>query len=279
MGVEIHCPASGLNGLQWHADSTGVPRVNLHGWLDNAASFRVLVPKLSPRPTLALDLPGHGHSPWKGEGADYAIWNYTAELSACLATYSEPVDLIAHSMGASAALCLAAAFPELVRSLVLLDSPGPIVTPENAIARQLREGVDAQNKDKSPRVIATEDDALAIRQKATPFIPEDALRAMVQRNLVATSGGFLWRTDPRLKLASKLRLTEGQVNGLMQAVSCPVLAIRAGSGMIPPQMFEQRMAYLPNVRKETVAGHHHFHMEDEAATEIARLVEEFQESL
>lgn len=289
MAVEISSLSSDasytLAGLAWNTDSVVAlnarqpPVVMIHGWLDNAASFNVLgdmlAAQLPDRSLFAMDLPGHGKSPWKQEGADYAIWNYTAEVaefvrSVLKQTGTSGVDLIAHSLGGSVALCLAAAFPELVRTLVILDSPGPLVTAGQDFAKQLRQGVEALGKVRDSRTFTSIGDAVAARLKATPQLSHGDMTPLVVRNLnqqVSTdeTAEFKWTTDPRLKIASKVRMSEDQVKGMMNAVTCPVLGVRAQDGILPKAMFDLRMAYLTHVDTMELVGHHHCHMENEAA--------------
>lgn len=314
MAVKIACAGSQLAGLRFDScveesasqtsagssdkasgnpsdtpATASLPIVCLHGWLDNAASFLALAQRLAEQSgsqsagsqqggeVLALDLPGHGLSPWQDA---YPVWGYTSSLVETInARFSTPVHLVAHSMGGSAALCLAGAFPELVASLTLLDSPGPMITPETRIAQQLREGVEARKKLRPSRVFTSVMDAIEARRKATPALSHAPLDRLVRRNLEKVDGGFAWRTDPKLKLASDLRLSESQVEHLMAAVTCPVLSIRAASGLLPQAFFEQRMAYLKEVRVAQVAGHHHFHMEPDASEEIATLIRQFHDDL
>lgn len=65
----------------------------------------------------AFDMPGHGRSAdWDGNG------DYLQTVAAIGATYlTEPVDLIGHSAGGIAALQLALAAPEMIRSLTLVE--------------------------------------------------------------------------------------------------------------------------------------------------------------
>ncbi len=276
-----------LAGLQWSGSGEackGEERVLcLHGWLDNAASFSLLAERLTQgadgNTTVAIDLPGHGKSGWHSPGQGYPIWGYTHELKTVIDTMASPVDLVAHSLGGSLALCLAAAFPETVRSIALLDSPGPMVTPENQIASQLRDGVLSRDKLRPSRQFSSIADAVAARKKATPELSESALTILVERNLAKCESHFEWRTDPQLKLTSDLRLSETQVEHLMRAVKCPVLSIRAESGLLPLKFFEHRMGYLQNVDSLQLPGHHHFHLEEETAPAIADAILTFWKGL
>ena len=103
----------------------------LHGWLDNCASFHLLAPSLVNHSkeqrlaseVVALDFPGHGLSSHKS--AD----NPTALLAEYCYYVSEAAEqlqwdkfsLVGHSMGAGVSVIMAAAFPDKIQSLVLLE--------------------------------------------------------------------------------------------------------------------------------------------------------------
>ncbi len=65
----------------------------------------------------AFDMPGHGRSAdWDGNG------DYLQAVAAIAASFlTEPVDLIGHSAGGIAALQLALAAPDMIRSLTLIE--------------------------------------------------------------------------------------------------------------------------------------------------------------
>jgi hypothetical protein len=154
-----------------------------------------------------------------------------------------------------------------------------MVTPESQIASQLRDGVLSRNKLRPSRQFASIADAVAARRKATPELSESALTILVERNLAKCESHYEWRTDPQLKLTSDLRLSETQVEHLMRAVKCPVLSIRAESGLLPLKFFEHRMGYLQNVDSVQLPGHHHFHLEEETAPAIADAILTFWKGL
>lgn len=110
--------------------------VCLHGVTDCGLEFRRLAGRLPGRRVLAPDLRGHGESEWEPP------WRLEQHVADVLETVGEePRDWLGHSFGGRLCLELAAARPELVERLVLLD---PVVRfpPEHALslAEQERTG-------------------------------------------------------------------------------------------------------------------------------------------
>lgn len=98
----------------------GTPVLALHGLTGHGRRWRNLAEThLTEVRTIAPDLRGHGRSPWTPP------WSFEAHVTDLLgvldAHAAEPVTVVGHSFGAALALHLAAAAPERVRALVLLD--------------------------------------------------------------------------------------------------------------------------------------------------------------
>src|SRR5690606_1266531 len=126
----------------------------------------------------------------------------------------------------------AAAFPERVEALVLIDGIGPLSGHEDEAANRLRRAIVArggQARERGPH--PSVDSAVAARLGATRMAPASA-RLIVARNLRAVDGGFAWRTDRRLTHPSPLYLTESQVLAFLAAIECPVLLVHAEEGVI-----------------------------------------------
>ena len=70
--------------------------------------------------TLALDLPGHGRSEQSIEGQD--IHTYAAYIAQVLRAQSEPVILVAHSMGGMSVSEAACMVPEKVKKIVYVTA-------------------------------------------------------------------------------------------------------------------------------------------------------------
>jgi lipase len=95
----------------------GAPRVVcLHGVRNHGRHFARLAEGLPGHHVLAVDLIGHGSSPWEPP------WDIDAHCDAILETVGHgPASLVGHSFGGRLAFELAARAPRLVPRLVLLD--------------------------------------------------------------------------------------------------------------------------------------------------------------
>jgi pimeloyl-ACP methyl ester carboxylesterase len=112
----------GISALRWGAPSLQSPPriVFLHGGGQNAHTWDTVIVGLG-EPALAVDLPGHGHSGWRTDG-DYSPQHNAAALAPVLREFASTADLVVGmSLGGLTAIRLAAAAPDLVRQLVLID--------------------------------------------------------------------------------------------------------------------------------------------------------------
>lgn len=249
----------------------------LHGWLDNAASFHLLAPLLEDYSVLALDLPGHGHSAWLGDGASYLIWSYVPPILEAIQNYSllneQPFYILGHSLGTGVAMLVASVIPEKIKAYIALDALGPITTPAHRAAAQLKQSLLAAPKTSS--LYNSVSEALAVRMRATADVPEAALLQIVERNLSKQGHRWQWSTDPNLRLPSIVRFTEEQLQSVMKTLTMPVLAIQAQQGMASTMFFEQRLEHIPNGSLAIIAGKHHFHLETASVGKIAQRIKEF----
>ena len=247
----------------------------LHGWLDNAASFLPLLPHLAAFDVVALDLPGHGGSAHRMPGYDYAFVDWIHDvLDALDALGWTRANLLGHSMGGVIATMVAAAVPERVDRLALIEALGPIAGDANQAAAQLRRAVIARralDANKLPRVIADIEHAVDARL-AVSDMTREAARLIVTRNLRRVDGGFAWRSDPRLTLPSHVRTDESFIRSWVRAIEAPTLVIAADPAPVyfTPEARDARAAELRDGRVEVLAGGHHLHMEQ--ATVVAAVL-------
>jgi pimeloyl-ACP methyl ester carboxylesterase len=246
----------------------GPPLLCLHGWLDNAASFAPLAPALAGFDVVALDLPGHGASAHRSPGYDYAFVDWIHDvLDALDALGWDSANLLGHSMGGAIACAVAAAAPARVRRLALVEALGPVAADPVLAGTRMRDAVAARRAlaaapPRAPRPFADIDAAVDVRLAATRMTAE-AARLIVARNLREIDGGWAWRSDPRLKLPSTLRLTEDTVQAMLRAIECPVLVIAAdpAPAYFSADVRAARLACVRDAQLHVVAGGHHLHME------------------
>ncbi len=110
-----------VSGIRWGAQPA---MTLLHGAGLNAHTWDGTLLALA-RDALALDLPGHGESEWRDDFDYRPATNAAAVAEVLDAVDAGPQLVVGHSLGGFTAVALAAARPELVAGIVLVDaSPG-----------------------------------------------------------------------------------------------------------------------------------------------------------
>lgn len=263
-----------LAGLR--AGTPGAPRVlALHGWLDNAASFVPLSPHLPGIDLAAIDLPGHGASAHLPPAADYLLVAFArAAFAAADALGWERFALLGHSLGGVVASVMAAAQPQRVERLLLIEALGALTEHEERTTQRLRDAFDASRtaRDTQLRVFPDADTAVAARlQGGTGDLGEAAARLLVERGLRRSGDGYVWRSDPRLTRPTAVRMSEAQCRNLVANIECPVRVIYAEPAQhyFPDPLRRERAALLRDGALIVMPGSHHLHMDDAAGTAAA----------
>ena len=276
----LHWEINGLElaGLAW-GESGARPLLALHGWLDNAASFSLLAPLLRRHHVVAVDLTGHGRSARRSPDATYQIWDDLPELLGVLDALGwERFALLGHSRGAVISSLLASVIPERVGRLVLLDGVAPQGVGEDQFPRQLRRFLDEKRywQQRENRVYTSIDAAAESRTGISP--PPAAARQLVERNLRPCEGGYTWSTDLRLRGASAVKMTGGQIEAVLGALTMPTLLLLAEQGFgRHPAILSQARQHVSQLELEFVPGGHHFHMEPGVAAVAERISTFLQE--
>ena len=241
----------------------GVPVIALHGWLDNANSFARLAPRLHGLRILAIDMAGHGHSAHRPLGAGYALWDYVYDVLQVAEQMGwQRFGLLGHSLGAIVSVVLAGAMPHRVSHLALIDGVLPPTAndedPAERLGMALQAQLDHENKRKS--VHKTLERAIEARMKGVVAVSREAAQLLAQRGLMPVPGGYTWRSDSRLTLASPMRLTDEQAMAFVRRVGCPTQLVVAADGMLAKH--SELLSQLP-FTVTTLPGGHHLHLNDE----------------
>ena len=256
----------------------GKPVIALHGWLDNAATFSRLAPRLQGLRIVALDLPGHGHSDHRPIGAGYNIWDYAHDVLQVAEQFGwQHFSLLGHSMGAIVSVLLAGALPERVERLALIDGVIPYTGEADSAPQKLGSALEAllAVNDKRKPVYASFDQAVEARMKGVGAVSREAAEMLAQRGLMPVPGGYTWRTDPRLMLPSAMRLTRAHALAFVSRVACPTSLVLAEQGlMMQPELLELVESFPFDIRR--LVGGHHLHLDDDIGAEaVARVFNSF----
>jgi pimeloyl-ACP methyl ester carboxylesterase len=276
-----------LAGMSWSSPAAAVPSrplVLLHGWLDNCLSFTRLAPELaSLGPVHAIDMAGHGHSGHRSPGQSYWLMDYVSDLAELLEHPLCPgaddrVDLVGHSLGGIVAGLYAAAFPERVRRLVMIDSLGAISRPLEDTVPQLRRAIGKRLRGSGRAVVYPDiTTAAKAREGGVSPLSHEAALTLVPRNLKPVERGFVWRTDPRLRHPSPLMMTEDQVRATLAAITTPTLLVQAANGLLASRgQLVERAGLIRDLSVIEVPGGHHCHLDGDTAP-VARAVSRFLE--
>lgn len=249
----------------------GLPVIALHGWLDNAASFARLAPLLPGLRIVALDFAGHGHSDHRPPGGSYAIWDYAHDVLQVAEQFGwQRFSLLGHSMGAIVSVLLAAAMPERVERLALIDGLIPYTGEANTAPQKLGEALTAQLAlaGKSKPVYAEFDRAVEARMRGVGAVSREAAELLAQRGLMPVPGGYTWRTDSRLTLPSPLRLTHAHALAFIAALQCPAKLVMAEQGMLLAQPSITQLVEGVAIEVAQLPGGHHLHLDDDSGAAL-----------
>jgi len=116
--------------------------VLVHGFTGSSHDFALEVDALArQRRVVTVDQRGHGYSSKRGVLDGYTIDQLVSDLTVFLEAVGQgPVDLLGHSMGGRVALGTVLSRPDLVSSLVLMDTSAWSFMPEDEELRALVRG-------------------------------------------------------------------------------------------------------------------------------------------
>ena len=244
----------------------GPASVLLHGWLDHRGSFDLLAPLLPGR-TVVVDQRGHGDSSWAGAGAFYHFVEYLGDLDGLLRELElpGPVRLVGHSMGGAVSLLYAAARPDLVAHVTLLDAAPLLIAPAE-VPDRLSGWLEDLATPRGRRAVASVDEARERMERANPDLAPAAARLLAGGAVgpdPARGGALAWKWDPLLRARSPLPYTKEVLQEIVGRVRAPVLLLRAERGHLPDeQQLRSWLSSVPSLTVETVSGtSHHLHIE------------------
>ena len=268
-----------VSSLRWGSASPEV--VFVHGGAQNAHTWDTVALGLG-RPALAVDLPGHGHSDWRDDGA-YSPANLADDLAVVVSAHAPDARaVVGMSLGGLTSMELAVRHPDLVRSLVMVDiTPGVNAAKTKAIT----DFVDG------PQEFASFDDLLRRTQEHNPTRSESSLRRGILHNAhQRPDGSWQWRYDrgshARARAAESTNPTGGSGEATdafsplwddFEAVRCPLMVVRGSlSPVVDDDDIAEARRRQPELRVEVVDGAGHS-VQGDRPVELVGLLERFLE--
>lgn len=257
-----------LHYLDW--GNTGAkPMLLVHGVQDHCHTWDSLARHFAPNyHVVAPDLRGHGDSEWV-HGSSYHFLDYVYDLDQLvLQAELAPATLIAHSMGGTLALILAACFPEKVERLVVIEAIGRWLgrSQSKPIEERIRDWISNTRKlaGRHPRRYASLEEAYARMQQANPHLtPEQARHLTVHGSNQNEDGTFTWKYDNYTHAWPVLNVPLDQLIELWKQITCPVLIINGDAGFGRRVGQDDTAKYFRNAQQVNIAGAGHWTYHDQ----------------
>lgn len=178
--VTVQAGGRPVSALRWGTEPPQT--VLLHGAALNAHTWDAFA-LATPQPLLAVDLPGHGESQWRDDGRYGPLDIAPAVAEVIEQQAAAPVTLVGQSLGGLTAIALAAARPDLVARIVLVDA-----LPATGNASQVRSFL------AGPEVFPSRHDIVA-RARAHGFghSDESVARGVWHNTRIRPDGTVVWK--------------------------------------------------------------------------------------
>ena len=245
------------NGVKLHYLDYGTvgrrPMVCVHGGAAHAHWFDFVAPGLTPDHHVhSLDLRGHGDSAWSDQHT-YTWKTYSEDINA----FVEKLDLrdyvlIGHSMGGMVSVVHAAAHPERIGGLVIVDSV--MLMPMERVNRMRAFG------EKPSKGYATQEELIAryrLEGGETQMAAPEVLQRMATYSSRQDADGR-WQHKADRRVYANFQQIAGVP--LWEKIKVPALVIRGGerSPRFTPELLAEIRARAPQVQMaEVPASDHH----------------------
>ncbi|WP_433002505.1 alpha/beta fold hydrolase [Kribbella sp. CA-294648] len=238
----------------------GRPVVLLHGLAGHAGEWDAIAGHLSTRHrVVAVDQRGHGASERLPNDLSRAA--YVADIVAALDQLDlrMPV-LIGQSLGGHAAMLTAAAHPDLIHALVLIEAgPGG---PNPSVQEKIGGWLDSW-----PNPFPS-------RQAAVDFLGGGVVGEGWAAGLEERDGGWWPRFDRDVMVASLADNARRSFWDEWTKIACPTLVVLGQAGIIAPQEIDDMLRLRPDTTAVSIPGAaHDVHLERTDA--LQRILQEF----
>ena len=238
----------------------GDPLLFIHGLGGSRADWELQIPAMTPHfRVITPDLRGHGLSA-KPVGP-YRIELFAADVAALLCRIeAQPVHVVGMSLGGAVAQQLTLDAPEMVRSLVLVNTAARFMS---AGWRKRLMGV---RRFASTYLGGMQPVAEDVAQQLFPRLEQAALRSEAVQRLTAN--------DPRTYRDSLLAVARFNAEERVPSITCPTLVISGDHDYVVPTAAKKHLAeQIPNSRLVMIPNSGHATPMDQAEAFNAVILE------
>jgi len=250
----------------------------VHGFLDGGKSFEdvAIAAREFCRP-LCLDWRGHGDSARVVDGSYHQLDHFKDLLG--VMDEIKPDCVVAHSLGGTVALMLAAAAPDLFKKLMLIDALGGYAADADTQMEQFVSVVEhLREPQKGFRDFESHAAAENRVKQNNPGLSDAGAERIVRHYLEELDDG-MWRVklDPRLRGPNPIRYPEQHWQLMARRITCKTTVIAPERGYMHSHPHgRERFECLANGKWVSVPGiGHHVHVEvpELVVSELRELLE------
>jgi pimeloyl-ACP methyl ester carboxylesterase len=228
---------------------------NLQCWSQMAESLR------TRHPLMAMDLRGRGHSDQPPAG--YCLAAHVEDIRCVLdALKIDRITLMGHSLGAYISLAFAAAYPERMDRLILVDGGGDLPPEQWELVNQAIKPALAR----LGKIFPSFEEYVTPLKNSPLFQPwTETLESYFRYEIIAVDGGVRSRINPDHIWEEAENLAKADIAALYPQVACPTLIMRATEGLfikedvvLPVETAGSMVHRIPRARLFDVAGTNHY---------------------
>jgi pimeloyl-ACP methyl ester carboxylesterase len=248
--------------------------VMIHGFLDHGLSYAAVVEAMkTPVRAILIDLRGHGHSGWVGDGGYYHFYDYFDDVRALVDELAlTRFTLVGHSMGGSVAIGVAAMLGAArVERLFLLEGMGPPFQSLEGSSERLQRWSDAlrtpemngdvQARRATRKPMASIELAAERLRRINPRLAVERSRSLASSFTEPVPGGVAWRYDPLHRTPAAKPYIEDEAAAFWRALEMPVWSLYGEKSEWRPDRLAERHRTVKRMTAGVVpdAGHNLHH--------------------
>ena len=241
------------------------PLIFVHGFRDHSRSWeRYIEPFVEHYRIIAPDLRGHGDSEW-AKGAYYGILDFVPDLISLIDLVGGKATVVAHSLGGSATLVAAGAYPDRFERIISIEGAGAMMQDPNAhivTPEWIRKWADRSrgNEAREQRVYPTFEGCIERVMEANKALSREQAEHLARWAARPIDGGYVWKFDPWILTRPASDIRRDEITAFWENVTCPVLHLIGEKSRVRRDVFRDKplASYFQDSTQVVVPGADHW---------------------